>query len=126
MPTFVAGLFGWLMGYRLLIWSRKTNDEPSPWMLLGLTVVVSALTFTFEAIGLGIAFHVSPLMVLQTAFDFDFDTLDIRPGWLVLAAGLCVVALDIVRTWWRGPVSKRQRPPPMGRERAKPVPASNF
>jgi len=78
------------------------------------------------AIGLGIAFHVSPLMVLQTAFDFDLDTLDIRPGWLVLAAGLCVVALDIVRAWWRGPVSKRQRPPPMGRERAKPVPASNF
>jgi sulfoxide reductase heme-binding subunit YedZ len=126
VPTFVAGLFGWLMGYRVLIWSRKTNDEPSPRMLLALTVVVSALTFTFEAIGLGIAFHVSPLMVLQTAFDFDFETLDIRPGWLVLAAGLCVVALDIVRAWWRGPVSKRQRPPPIGREHAKPVPASNF
>jgi sulfoxide reductase heme-binding subunit YedZ len=125
VPTFVAGLFGWLMGYRFLIWRRKTNDEPSPWMLLALTVVVSALTFAFEAIGLGIAFNVSPLVVLQTAFDFDIDTLDIRPGWLVLGAGLCIVALDIVRAWWRRPAAKRQRPP-IARERAKPVPASNF
>lgn len=122
IPTFVAGLFGWLMGYRILIWSRKTNDEPSPWMLLGLTLVVSALTFAAEAVGLGIAFHVSPLMVLQTVFDFDFDTLDIRPGWLVLGAGLCVVALDTVRAW-RRPASKRPRPQ-LGGERAKAVPAA--
>jgi hypothetical protein len=59
--------------------------------------------------------------VLQTAFDVDLDTLDIRPGWLVLGAGLCVVALDIVRTWWRR-AAKRQRPP-IGREGAKPVTA---
>jgi hypothetical protein len=30
--------------------------------------------------------------VLQAAFDFDV----IRPGWLVLGAGLIVVALDLV------------------------------
>jgi hypothetical protein len=91
-------------------------------MLLGLTLVVSALTFAAEAVGLGIAFHVSPLMVLQTVFDFDFDTLDIRPGWLVLGAGLCVVALDTVRAW-RRPASKRPRPQ-LGGERAKAVPAA--
>jgi hypothetical protein len=48
-------------------------------------------------------------MVLETAFDFDIDM--ISPGWLVLGAGLCVVALDVVRGWWRRPrrVGKRVR-----------------
>ena len=59
--------------------------------------VVAGLTFIGEAVGIGIAFHVSPLMVLQMAFDFDLETLDIRPGWLVLVLGLCVVVLDVVR-----------------------------
>jgi sulfoxide reductase heme-binding subunit YedZ len=137
VPTFFASLFGWLMFYRFLMWSRKTNDEPSAWTLLALTLVVSALTFLLEAIGIGIAFSVSPLMVLQMAFDIDLETFDIRPGWLVLAAGLCVVLLDVVRAWWRRPKSKikvdtkaetttkRQAPEVTG-ERPKAVPASNF
>jgi sulfoxide reductase heme-binding subunit YedZ len=119
VPTFVASLFGWLMGYRFMIWRRKSNDEPSAWLLLGLTLVVSLLTFVGEAIGIGIAFHVSPLMVLQTAFDFDLENFDIRPGWLVLGAGLCVVMLDVVRAWWRGR-SARRRP---GTPAPAPVPA---
>ena len=61
--------------------------------LLGLTIVVSLLTFAGEAIGIGIAFHVSPLRVLETVFDFDVG---IRPGWQVLAGGLVVVAIDAV------------------------------
>ena len=54
--------------------------------LLGLSVAVSLLTFAGEAVGIGIAFHVSPLRVLDTVFDFDAG---IRPGWQVLAAGTC-------------------------------------
>jgi sulfoxide reductase heme-binding subunit YedZ len=61
--------------------------------LLGFTIVVSLLTFAGEAIGIGIAFHVSPLRVLETAFDFDAG---IRPGWQVLVAGLVVVAIAAV------------------------------
>ena len=37
----------------------------------------------------------------------------IRPGWLVLGAGLCVVVLQLVQTW-------RQKP---ARPAAKPAPA---
>jgi sulfoxide reductase heme-binding subunit YedZ len=91
-PTFATGLFGWLMGYRLLVWRRKTGHELPTWMLLALSVIVAALTFIAEAIALGIQANVSPLRVLQAAFDFDV----IRPGWLVLGAGLVVVALDFV------------------------------
>jgi methionine sulfoxide reductase heme-binding subunit len=93
-PTFATGLFGWLIGYRLLVWWRKTGNELPTWMLLALSVVVAALTFIAEAIALGIQANASPLRVLQSAFYFDFDT--IRPGWLVLGAGLMVVVLDFV------------------------------
>ena len=54
---------------------------------------MSVLTFIGEAVGIGIAFHVSPMRVLDVAFDFSAG---IRPGWEVLAAGLVVVAVDFV------------------------------
>jgi sulfoxide reductase heme-binding subunit YedZ len=113
VPIFVASLFGWLMSYRIMIWLRKGRDEPSSLALLMLTVVVAALTFAGEAIGIGIAFGVSPLIVLQMAFDFDFETFDIRPGWLVLAAGLCVVLLDVVRARMRKPTPRAAAPAPV-------------
>jgi hypothetical protein len=59
-------------------------------------VIIAALTFVAEAIGIGIVFNVSPFRVLQSAFDFD-DLTAIRPGWLVLGAGLTVVAVDLAR-----------------------------
>ena len=96
VPTFAAGLFLWLIGYRVLAWWQDKN-ELSSLSLFGLAVVVSVLVFIGEAIGIGIAFHVSPWRVLSVAFDFDAG---IRPGWLVAAAGLAVVMLDIVRARW--------------------------
>jgi methionine sulfoxide reductase heme-binding subunit len=108
LPTFVAGLFAWMMGYRIVMWRMKGAGELTPWALLGLTVAVSALVFVVEAVGLGIAFNVSPLTVLGMSVDFDLDT--IRPGWLVLGAGLCVVALGVVRSWWRKPRARAGTP----------------
>ena len=64
------------------------------WFAIGAD---GALTFAGEAVGIGIAFHVSPLRVLDAAFDFDAG---IRPGWQVLAAGLGVVVVDFVRARW--------------------------
>jgi methionine sulfoxide reductase heme-binding subunit len=94
VPVFAAGLFLWLLAYRLLAWWQGTS-ELSTQSLLALSIVVSVLTFAGEAIGIGIAFHVSPMRVLETVFDFDAG---IRPGWQVLGAGLLVVALDFVRS----------------------------
>jgi len=82
-------------------------------MLLVLSIAVAALTFAGEAIGIAIGYSVSPLAVLQTAFDFDWNNLDmVRPGWYVLLAGLGVVALDLAcaRLRQRKP---RRRPPAM-------------
>jgi len=108
LPTFVAGLFAWMIGYRLVMWRKAGAGELTPWALLGLALAVSAVVFVAEAIGLGIAFNVSPLMVLGMAFDFDLDT--IRPGWLVLGTALGVVVLGLLRTWWRKPRARAGSP----------------
>jgi sulfoxide reductase heme-binding subunit YedZ len=104
VPTFVAGLFLWLIAYRVVAW-RQGGGELSTLTLLLMSIAVSALTFAGEAIGIGLAFHVSPMRVLDTAFDFDVG---IRPGWEVLAAGLVVVAVDFIRSRWpkRAPRSR--------------------
>ena len=102
VPTFAAGLFGWLMAYRIVAW-WQVRSELSTLTLFIMTLLVSALTFVGEAVGIGIAFHVSPLRVLDTIFDFDIG---IRPGWEVLGAGLAVVILDFVRARWSSKPSR--------------------
>jgi methionine sulfoxide reductase heme-binding subunit len=98
VPTFAAGLFLWLIAYRVLAWWQDSS-ELSTLNLFGLAIAVSVATFLGEAIGIAIAFHVSPMRVLGTIFDFDAG---IRPGWQVLAASLAVTAADAVMSRWRG------------------------
>ena len=107
VPTFAAGLFVWMMGYRLMVRRWKATALS----LSALAIVASVLVFAGEAVGIGLYYHVSPLLVLQSSFDFDLDM--IRPGWLVLAAGFCVVILHLVQNW------RHQKP---ARTVAKPVP----
>jgi sulfoxide reductase heme-binding subunit YedZ len=94
VPIFAASLFGWLLLYRVVVWWRGV-PELSTLGLLALAIAESVLSFVGEAVGIAIAFHVSPLVVLETVFDFDVG---IRPGWQVLAAGLCVVIVDLIRS----------------------------
>lgn len=109
VPVFVASLFGWLIGYRILAWWQD-RSELSTLSLFALTLVVALLTFIGEAVGIGLAFGVSPWRVLDTVFDFEAG---IRPGWQVLAAGLAVVLLDVVRARWNG---RRVRTRPVAAE----------
>jgi methionine sulfoxide reductase heme-binding subunit len=96
VPTFTAGVFGWLMGYRIVVRLWKVRGELSTSALVGLSFAVAALTFIAEAIGIAITFNAPPLLVLQANLDFDVPLDMIRPGWLVLAAGLAVSALNFV------------------------------
>jgi len=93
VPTFAAGLFVWLMGYRLMVRRWQTSAVS----LAGLTLTASALVFAGEALGIAFYYRVSPLLVLESTFAFDLDM--IRPGWLVLGAGVCVVLLQIAQAW---------------------------
>jgi len=102
VPAFAASLFGWLIAYRVLAWWQGAS-ELTTLSLLAMTIFVSVVTFLGEAIGIAIAFHVSPMRVLSVAFDFGAG---IRPGWEVLGAGLAVVALDFVRARWNSRVAR--------------------
>jgi sulfoxide reductase heme-binding subunit YedZ len=108
VPTFTAGVFAWLMGYRIVVKLWNVRGELSTLALLGLSVAVGFATMAADAIGIAIVFDVSPLLVLQTDFDFNIDLDMIRPGWLVLAAGLAVAALNAVFAWAKP--SRRARP----------------
>jgi methionine sulfoxide reductase heme-binding subunit len=109
VPAFAAGLFLWLIAYRVLAWWQETNDL-STLSLLGLAAVISILTFAGEAIGVAVAFHVSSMRVLNTVFDFDVG---VRPGWQVLAAGLVVAVVNAVHTSGK---RSNQRPSVMAAE----------
>lgn len=108
VPTFTAALFAWLAGYRLIAWRQSAGELTTLWLLV-LTVVIAGLTFIGEAVGIGIAFGVSPLRILSAAFDFDAG---VRPGWQVLTAGLVVIALDFVAGRWRNDNRRAGRPAP--------------
>jgi len=102
VPTFAASLFLWLIAYRVLAWRQGTSDLSTA-SLFWLAIGVSILTFIGEAIGIAISFHVSPILILGTIFDFDAG---IRPGWQVLVAGLAVVAIDAVMARWKSRTSR--------------------
>jgi methionine sulfoxide reductase heme-binding subunit len=123
-PTLVAGLFGWLMCYRIVV--RRIRGELSSAGIAVLSVVVAALTLLAQSIGVALVFHVSPLTVLQTAFtfyfDFDVDNIPdtlqsvvdnvgmLNPAWLVLAAGLIVAAANMVFARFAKPRRVRAKP----------------
>jgi sulfoxide reductase heme-binding subunit YedZ len=94
VPTFVAGLFAWLLSYRIVGWWQG-RAELSTLTLLVMTIVVAALTLIGEAVGISIVFNAPLERILPGIWDFEAE---IRPGWQVLGAGLCVVALDFVRS----------------------------
>src|SRR5215470_6006435 len=114
VPTFTAGVFAWLL---------KVRGELSTPALVGLSLTVAALIFIAEAIGIAIVFNAPPLLVLQANLDFDVPLDMIRPGWLVLAAGLAVAALNfvcarLVKPRRTRPAPDRDRPGEPARERA--------
>ena len=97
VPTLYAGLFLWLIAYRVLA-AWRGDAALTPLGLVVLAVVVSLLVFLGEGIGLALAFGqpIRELLPQYAATIADFD-LGIRPGWSVLLAGLAVAALEAVR-----------------------------
>ncbi len=93
-PTVMAGIFVWLMVYRVLHWKFAPGGEFPIWVIAASWFAVGLVVFVGEAIGFWIAFHAPVLRVL--AIDFDFRA-GIRPGWYVWAVGLIVTAIGILR-----------------------------
>jgi sulfoxide reductase heme-binding subunit YedZ len=86
-PTWMAGLFGWVLAYRLVRWPV--------WALAPLSLVIAGLT----ALGEAVYFHLkvgAPIdLVLQANLSLDTG---LRPAAIVLFVGLAVTGLA---TAWR-------------------------
>lgn len=93
-PTVIAGIFTWLMLYRLLHWLVPRKGEFPLWAIAASWLAVGLLDFLVEAIAFNLAFHVPVMRVLVADFTFQAG---IRPGWYVWGVGLLVVAIGAVR-----------------------------
>lgn len=110
VPTLYAGLFLWLMAYRLLA-ARSGEAGLTPLRLALLAIAASALVFLGEGIGLALAFHQPLRDFLPQYFASIADPdLGLRPGWPVLAAGLAVAVLDALPGRRPAPGFPRQGP----------------
>ncbi|MDR7037828.1 MULTISPECIES: sulfite oxidase heme-binding subunit YedZ [Methylobacterium] len=90
-PVFWTGLFLLLMGWRLI---QRFRIPMSPLPLLGLAVATGAATALLEAAWYGLKSGVPAGMVLGANLDFSYV---IRPAWWVLAAGLVLPLVNILR-----------------------------
>ncbi|NNM74867.1 sulfite oxidase heme-binding subunit YedZ [Enterovirga aerilata] len=114
-PTLFAGLFAWMMGYRIL---ARAGGNALAWpRLLLLALLAGGLTFAGDALGLWLTAGRPPpldFLPLYAGAALDPD-LGIRPGWPVLAAGIAVALLEAARS------ARRRLAPPRPR---RPVAAS--
>lgn len=94
-PTVMAGIFIWLMLYRVLHWTFPRNSEFAIPVIAASWLLVGAFVFIAEAVGFWLAFHAPIWRVLMLDFDFRAG---IRPGWYVWAVGLLVTAIAVLRT----------------------------
>lgn len=83
-PWVMAGLFGWLIGYRLAARRRGRRHGLPVWGVAALGITAAALTCVGEALYGWIATGANPARVLAGYF----DGATLRPGWIVLAIGL--------------------------------------
>ena len=93
-PTIMAGIYAWLMGYRLLARRLAVRGRlPLGWTL-GLGVVAAALTALGEAAYFAFAYHADPARVIAANWSL---TLGVRPAAIVLGLGLGVAAAGALR-----------------------------
>src|SRR5205823_8794986 len=93
-PTIMAGIYFWLMGYRLLAKYRGVRGRlPLIW-LGGLGVMAAVATALGETAYFWIAFGVDPMRVI--AANWSLVT-GVRPAAIVLALALAVTAAGAVR-----------------------------
>lgn len=100
--TVYAGLFAWMMGYRLL----AKGAMPSVVRLALLTIVVALLTAAGETAGYGLFTGIPWRRVLEA----NWVLIGERPGWIVLFAGAGITFLAALRPWLTRSASSRRSP----------------
>ncbi len=90
-PAVAAGLFAWLVGYRLI---APRGGAPGPATYAGLALAASAVTAGLEFAWFALRTRVDPWLVLAANLDPDLAP---RPAAWVLAAGVAALVLRLAR-----------------------------
>ena len=103
-PTIMAGIYGWLIGYRLLVRFAGVRGRLTLVWVAALSLVVPVLTALGEAAYFNLALGVDPARVVAANWSL---ALGLRPAAIVLALGLGVTVIgatrpliDIARKGW--------------------------
>jgi sulfoxide reductase heme-binding subunit YedZ len=91
-PAFAAGLFAWLMLWRVLPTKLRTRYAGLVLLAVGATLS----TVLFETAWYGLINGIDPVRVLMANLDIDFD-LALRPAHKVLIASLLVIVAVATR-----------------------------
>jgi methionine sulfoxide reductase heme-binding subunit len=97
-PLWMAGLFLWLMGWRLLDWLAPRGRSVPVWQVALLGVAATLATGLGEAGYYALFNHAPLLRVLDTNFSL---LIGIRPSWVVLAVSCLMTALGAAGAWRR-------------------------
>lgn len=94
-PTIMAGLYVWLIGWRLLAaYGRNWIARAPVLCATGLSVVAALLTLLGEPLYFKLVSNIDPWRILKANLYFDYE---IRPTWIVLGIGLAVTLVSAVR-----------------------------
>jgi sulfoxide reductase heme-binding subunit YedZ len=96
-PLVVAGLFVWMMLYRLVLWTAGSDRASALPTVAGLGVAAAVITGLGEAAYYHFVNHVHFLRVLAA----DFHWSRIAPAWVVLGIMTVVVLVTAFRQWRR-------------------------
>jgi sulfoxide reductase heme-binding subunit YedZ len=103
-PTIMAGLLGWLLGYRLLVHLLGVRRGLTPFWVAALGLAAAAGTALGEALYFRLAFHAPLLRVLEV--DFSLAT-GVRPAAIVFAICVAVTAVAAWRSVAAPPTKSR-------------------
>jgi sulfoxide reductase heme-binding subunit YedZ len=97
-PVVVAGLFVWMMAYRLLLWRGGTERAAALPALFALGIFASLVAAFGEAAYYHFVFHAPFLRVLQANLHFIHGP---RPAWVVFGISMGIVVIAVWRQWQR-------------------------
>jgi sulfoxide reductase heme-binding subunit YedZ len=98
-PLVIAGLFLWMMGYRVVLWLGSSERAGALSTLAGLGVLATLATAFGEAAYYHFRSNAPFLRVLEADINFQAG---IRPAWVVLGIAMAVVVIAAWRQWQRG------------------------
>src|SRR6266851_5539015 len=93
-PTVTAGLFGWLMGYRILAWMHGESRLLPVGSTALLSLVAALATAAGEIAYFRVAMGIDPALILAADLSLDIG---LRPCWVVLAIGAAVTIVAALR-----------------------------